>query len=151
MLLLDNAPRQCQPYSPTAGFAGYAGLEQLPLHVRANARTVVAHRETTDRPHGLHCDPDAPTPATQRVDGVLDDDFERPLDEHRITRGHRSGARRDKRDRDLMREPRQPRPGVRDDAPGNAPQSHRLAAGPPSAAAEAFGHAPDTAGTRAQR
>src|SRR2546421_3354391 len=148
VLLLDDAPRQREADPPAAGLGRHAGLEQLALHERGDARAVISHAEATDRIGSRDLDFDLAAAAAQRIDGILHDDLERPFDEYRIARGSRAGARGDDLDRDREGERRQTRPEISGDALSHRAQPHRLAPRRPADALEALRHALEPLGIR---
>src|SRR2546422_1696043 len=148
VLLRDDAAGEGQPDPPATRLVGSAGLEELMLHIRRDSRPIIPDADPTNRVAALHLDLDPASAAAQGVDRILDDDLERPFDEHRITGRHRPGARRREGDGHGMRQRRQPRPEVRHDALGDSAQSDRLASRGPADALEPLGDAVQALGVR---
>ena len=94
MGVLDHAARERQTDAPPATLRGDSGLEQSAADLLGNARPVIDHPHF--RRSLLRADPQDNRSAAslQRVDGVLDQRFQRPLEQHRIALDHGTHAGR---------------------------------------------------------
>ena len=141
MLLFDDATGQREPDTPAARLVGRARLEELILHLGPDSGPIIAHADPTNGIAAFHLDLDPTAAAAQRVDRILHDDLERPLDEHRIPGRHRPRPGRVERDRHRMRERRQARAEVRHHPFRDQAQTHGLAPRRPADPLEPLGHA----------
>ena len=87
VILLDDAAREREADAPPARLRREAGLEDAARASRAECRGRRPRREDAP-PSGraLGGDRDAAAAAGERVDRVLDEHLERPLEQHRVAR-----------------------------------------------------------------
>src|SRR5512145_2461502 len=90
--VLDDALGQREADAPPTLLGGDTGLEEAAADVAVHPGPVVSdphHRPTT---LGTHLDADGALPSLQRVDGVLHQRLEGPLEQHGIAEDHGAGA-----------------------------------------------------------
>ena len=138
---------RAKPIPPPSGLGRDAGLEEARPHFGGHPGPVVAHDHAAQARLRFHPDLDVPAPPAQRIDRVLDQGLERPLEQHGVAQRRRAGSRRLEREHHGARERRQAWPEVAHDPLGHGTESHRLPPrGPADAPLEPLGHPLETFG-----